>query len=234
MFAIFEKLFSQKAEITPYMNEVIIAAQEGNPEAQYCLGTHYKYGTEGFRKNGAQAMEWLHKAADQEYIPAYAALAHSYLEGNICKQSNKLFVEWGSRYLLSAPYSHNTTDPIMNGFAKQIGYIYMKGDGVDQDFMQAMNWLITPADVGDEEAQYWLGLVFYKEAWEYSSYSEAFRWFARSAEKGYMDAQRALGLCYLLGEGVAADMNAAKYWFTKAAEQGDEHALLALHKYCRE
>lgn len=232
MFALFEKLFSSEPKLTPYMNEVLTAAQKGNPEAQYCLGIHYKYGTEGFRKKSSLAMEWLQKAADQGYVQAFASLAHSYLEGDTCLQSNSQFIEWASRYLESTNYDSGCSDATRDGFALQIGIFYLKGEGVERDYNKAVRWLCIPAINGNAEAQFWLGMAFYKEESTVFCYTDAVRWFESAAKQGHMDAQRTLGLCYLLGEGVEADINSARSWFTKAAEQGDEHAMLALEKYC--
>ena len=232
MMNFFKKMFSTEQEMTPYMTEVTNAANNGNAEAQHCLGLHYKYGNNGFRKNARLAMEWLHKAAEQGYIPAYQALTVAYWKGDICPQSNEQFVKWGSTYLKAVGYNKDSDDELMDEIAKEMGTIYLKGDGVERDFEKADKYFGVPAIKGDAFSQFCLALTVYDEASPIHCPHNAVIWFHKAAEQDYAEAQRMLGLCYLLGEGVETNVDAARYWFTKAAEQGDEKALLALEKYC--
>ena len=232
MFAFIKKRRLNKEKEAMYMDEVMTAAQDGDSEAQHCLGLHYLYGTNGFRQNKILALQWLHSSAEQNYELAFATLAHAYLTGHILEPSDNLFIKWGLRYLESIHYGPDCQDELGDAFAQQIGVRYLKGEGIEQNFQEAVKWLSVPAQKGDETAQFQLGMAFYSDESPLRNQLQAVDWFSLAAGKGCMDAQRALGLCFLLGEGVEADIDAARYWFTQAAEQGDEAAWTALRKYC--
>lgn len=52
-----------------------------DPEAQCGIGECYYNGQGGLPKNNLVAMDWHQKAAAQEHLPAYLALAQAYLDG---------------------------------------------------------------------------------------------------------------------------------------------------------
>lgn len=76
------------------------------------------------------------------------------------------------------------------------------------------------AEKGDLNAQYSLGLMFYRGQEVAQDVEKAAYWFTKAAEKGYIEAQRFLGLMYSIGKGVSKDEKQAAYWYTKVAEQG--------------
>eukprot|EP01088_Endostelium_zonatum_P011033 TRINITY_DN24809_c0_g1_i1.p1 TRINITY_DN24809_c0_g1~~TRINITY_DN24809_c0_g1_i1.p1 ORF type:complete len:229 (-),score=43.45 TRINITY_DN24809_c0_g1_i1:266-928(-) len=56
------------------------AAEDGHPEAQYCLGNAYDQG-DGVEQNKIEAINWWRKAAEQGERQAQYNLACAYLEG---------------------------------------------------------------------------------------------------------------------------------------------------------
>jgi TPR repeat protein len=46
-----------------------------------------------------------------------------------------------------------------------IGVLYMNGQGVSQDYAEAMRWLRGAADRGVPDAQYDIGLLLRKRSW---------------------------------------------------------------------
>ena len=78
--------------------------------------------------------------------------------------------------------------------------------------------LLTKAQLGDVDAQFWLG-AGYEQGWfGRADYREALKWLRRAAGHGNPDAQNCLGQMYQGGEGVPpSDVLAAK-WYRKAAE----------------
>ena len=83
--------------------------------------------------------------------------------------------------------------------------------------------LLEEAQRGNAEAQYLLGLSYYKGNGIKMDYKQAAEWYRKAAEQGHTDAQNALGVFYSSGLGVNKDINQAVEWYRKAAEQG--HAI---------
>ncbi len=59
-----------------------LAAEQGDPDGEYGLGTLYAAG-EGVERDPAAAVQWLKKASDQGHGAAIDALASAYLEGGL-------------------------------------------------------------------------------------------------------------------------------------------------------
>jgi TPR repeat protein len=80
------------------------------------------------------------------------------------------------------------------------------------------------ADQGYADAQYNLGVLYYKGEGVPENDAEAMRWFRKAAEQGLAEGQFGLGFMYYNGQGVPINYIEAMKWFRKAAEQGDAEA----------
>ncbi|MCB5248471.1 MAG: tetratricopeptide repeat protein, partial [Candidatus Cloacimonadales bacterium] len=80
--------------------------------------------------------------------------------------------------------------------------------------------LISDAENGDMEAQYILGLSYYRGEGVEKNSKQAVYWYEKAANLGDADAQYNLGSCYANGEGVVKNYKQAVYWYEKAANQG--------------
>ncbi|GGY80706.1 hypothetical protein GCM10011613_27200 [Cellvibrio zantedeschiae] len=98
---------------------------------------------------------------------------------------------------------------------------YVKGDGVAQDYKQAIHWFTKAAEQGNVIAQTSLGYIYQKGEGVPQDFNQAIQWYTKAAEQGSVDAQRNLGIMYFNPEGTPRDYQKAKLFFTKAAEQGD-------------
>ena len=94
---------------------------------------------------------------------------------------------------------------------------YKKGD-----FANAIKEWILLAENGDEKAQYFLGLIYYKGKGVPQDYKTALKWFNLSAEQGNALAQYNLGRLYYLGNGVKENMVYAHMWVNLASLNGFE------------
>ncbi len=108
-----------------------------------------------------------------------------------------------------------------------LGVMYENGDGVPEDFNEAIKWYRSAAEQGEARAQFHLGLMCYYKNKDVD-YKEAFKWFAKAADQGHMGAQFILGEMYTHGYGVPKDYNESIKWYRKAAEQGHSNAPFAL------
>jgi TPR repeat protein len=213
-----------------------MAADQGNADAQYNLGTMYSEGN-GVAKNALEAGRWYRKAAEQghekaktetrvindvnKFETALAAaeqgdakaqydLGYMYDRGNsVVSRNHDEAREW---YLKAARQGE-----VQAQF--QLGFNYNYGRGVSQNIIEALKWYRLAADQGHQEANTYFNLL---------SHFEENR---QKAEKGDAQAQYELGRLYEYGVGVAMPEDSkAKKWYTLAAGQGHAEARTALDR----
>ena len=65
-----------------------------------------------------------------------------------------------------------------------LGVMYANGQGVRQDYAQAVQWYRKVAEQGDAEAQYNLGLMYYKGEGVRQDLALAQEWFGKACQNG--------------------------------------------------
>lgn len=94
-----------------------------------------------------------------------------------------------------------------NAMAQTIlGAIYRYGNGVPQDYRQAVSWYRKAAEQGSAEAQFNLGNLYRYGRGVSVDCEEAVSWYRKAAEQGYAEAQFNLGIMYATGEGITASL----------------------------
>src|SRR5713226_860800 len=101
-----------------------------------------------------------------------------------------------------------------------LGYMYFHGQGVPQDYGEALRLYRKATDQGCAKAQFNLGSAYFHGQGVPQDYGEALRWYRKAADQGDAMAQDALGLMYYHGEGVPQDRAEAVRRYRKAADQG--------------
>jgi hypothetical protein len=101
-----------------------------------------------------------------------------------------------------------------------LGWMYDNGQGVVQDYKEAIKWYRLAAEQGHANAQYNLGCLYDEGEGVVQDYKEAVKWYRLAAEQGVAQAQNNLGVMYANGRGVAQDYKKAVKWYRLAAEQG--------------
>ena len=86
-----------------------------------------------------------------------------------------------------------------------LGFRYDTGQGVPQDYAEAVRWYRLAAEQGQAEAQTNLGIMYNKGLGVEQDRAEAVRWWRLAAEQGDSRAQTSLGLSYDTGQGVPQD-----------------------------
>jgi len=81
--------------------------------------------------------------------------------------------------------------------------------------------LLSKAESGDREAQYWVGQVYAEDRLVPRNHAISRDWMLRSAEQGYAPAQEMMGLMYM---GANGDYGKADMWLRRAAEEGNVEA----------
>jgi hypothetical protein len=110
-----------------------------------------------------------------------------------------------------------------------LAYLYSHGQGVPQDYDEALRLRRKAADQGYADGEVGLGYMYIYGQGVPQDYAEALRWCRKAADHGYAKAEYNLGEMYYYGRGVPQDRAEAVRWYQKAADQGDEHAQRVLH-----
>jgi hypothetical protein len=105
-----------------------------------------------------------------------------------------------------------------------LGHMYFHGEGVPQDYTEALLWLRKAADQGNAQAQYGIGYMYHYGKGVPQNNIEALRWLRLSAQQGDAKAESNLGTMYYYGQGVTQDYAEALRWYRLAADQGDAPA----------
>lgn len=111
---------------------------------------------------------------------------------------------------------------------RELGLMYDKGEGVPQDYAEAMKWYRRAADQGDALAQINIGAMFSTGEGVSQNHAEAVKWWRLAADQGNADAQTRMGLMYSNGTGVPQNDVEAVRLYRLAADQGDAFAQFSL------
>ena len=101
-----------------------------------------------------------------------------------------------------------------------LGLLYVKGQGVPQDYVQGRQWYEKAAAQGRADAQVDLGILYDYGRGVPQDFKKAVYWYRLSANQGNDLAQRQLGLLYERGDGVPQDYVQAYMWYSLGAAKG--------------
>ncbi|MGO8910940.1 MAG: tetratricopeptide repeat protein [Bradyrhizobium sp.] len=112
-----------------------------------------------------------------------------------------------------------------NTYAERIlGIMYIKGQGVPQDYALGMRWMRIAANKGLADAQNEVGIL-YQRGWGVErNEAEAVKWFRLAADQGLVVAQNNLADTYLLELDMPQDLREAFKWYHIAADQSSSYA----------
>ncbi|MFA6921294.1 MAG: SPOR domain-containing protein [Gallionella sp.] len=105
-----------------------------------------------------------------------------------------------------------------------MGNLFLKGQEVAQDYVEAAKWYRLAARQGIAQAQFNLGMMSDAGLGVAKNQTEAAGWYRAAAERGLAIAQLNLGVAYADGEGVSKNEIEAVRWFRLAAIQGEAQA----------
>ena len=98
------------------------------------------------------------------------------------------------------------------------------GDGVPENYAEAVKWFRLAAAQGYAGAQYNLGLMHHYGLGVPENLAEAVKLYRLAAKQGDADAQNNLGIMHANGDGVPQSNVRAYIWWSVAAAQGQEDA----------
>jgi TPR repeat protein len=174
-------------------------------------------GKKSFQLNGTRKAVNVLQECAEEYLPAgdgpIASNVPTYEKG-LAAYKNKDFAGALANWRPLAEQG----DARLQSY---VGEMYRDGEGVEQDYSEAVRWFKLAADQGSDRAQNSLGLRYYNGQGVTTDLKKAAYWFKAAAKQGNATAQNNLGEMHRDGEGVAQNTNKAAFWFRKAAAQGN-------------
>ena len=99
---------------------------------------------------------------------------------------------------------------------KNLGRLYDQGEGVAQDYQQAIKWYQFAVDQKNDEAQFYLGTIYQTGQGISQNFEKASTLYRLAAEQGYVPAQIKLGKMYWDGKGVQQNFVEAYKWLSLA------------------
>ncbi|MEN9908859.1 MAG: hypothetical protein RLZZ540_2008 [Bacteroidota bacterium] len=200
------QLFKSSPTYNPE-NAIVVYTQlatQGNAEAMNALGMIYSKGI-GVTIDETLGIEWFEKAANVGYAKSWYNLGQLYKDNDAVKAIN---------YFERAANSGYAT-----AYAAW-GRILMTGEGVAQNYRQAVTVFKEGTEKGNAYCNYALGYLYYKGFGAAQDYALAIEHFEIAAQKKQPWAMYMLGLCYRNGYGVTIDLEKAKFWLNKSASIG--------------
>jgi len=98
-----------------------------------------------------------------------------------------------------------------------LGVMYYNGEGVPQDYVEAVRWYRRAADQGLAAAQFNLAVMYDRGRGVPQDDPEAVTWYRLAVDQGFAAAQYNLGFMYDRGRGVPLDFVESLKWVSLAA-----------------
>lgn len=179
-----------EASIEDIIEYLDLMAQKGDFKAAFNLGRIYYEGQRGLSKNMAIARRY------------FLDVVQKYWKKNRPIENPKGGLE---RFAGKA--------------AGYIGRMYLRGEGVEQNFDRAKFWLERGSLLKDAQSQHFLGLMYLHGYGVKRDLPQAIDYFKAAASLDYAAAQVQLGILYL-DQGNTEDLIAANHYFELAMRWG--------------
>lgn len=134
-----------------------IAADQGNPFAQYTLGMIYLDKDAPTEADIFTGLKYLKAASDQHNCFAEFQLGKAYLDGNIVTQDGQK----AEQYLLQALQDRSKDISWFSAIEHNLGKLYFHGaDNFESDTDKGISYYTIAADQGNQFSQYALGTIY--------------------------------------------------------------------------
>lgn len=150
------------------------AAAKGNGNAMMSLGRAYLTG-DGIDKNVAKGLEWYQKAAGAGEATAQGYLGLVYIRG----ETGGYVV--GRNYEKALGYIRQGVEQQDKQSQYLMGWLYHRGQGLRQDFSQAMEWYQKAAAQDMPDAINGIGHLYEYGQGVIADKNEAIKWYRRAA-----------------------------------------------------
>lgn len=156
----------------------------GDAEAQTFLAHYYFFD----QNNKDEGLKWYLKAANNNYLNAIEALGSIYSEEKYGMQDFKKAFHW----LKKACEEGEDANAMI-----RLSYMYLKGEGINQDDVEAFNWINKAAGLGSTEAIVRLGIFYGGGIGVKEDKRMQLECYKEASDKGSPMATYLLGIYYL-------------------------------------
>ena len=177
-------------------------AEQGAAEGQYNLGRMYLHGY-GVTKDYQKAIEWFHKAVEQGNVDAQPLTPTDEEQVMFCEATIHYDrKEYDKAFLLYKQVAKGNYTELSFFVAMRLGKMYLDGKGTTKDEDEAMVWYRKSAEMGNTDAQYILGAMYFNiylkkcGTIRIEAHAQAMVWFHKAAEQGHDEAQAELAEIY--------------------------------------
>jgi TPR repeat protein len=207
------------------LSKYLPLAKDGNVEAQIIIGKLFHRGIyfcpcwQGMYidKSDEKAIQYLKPAADKEHPEAHYILGEIYEKNPELQDLNQSLTHYKTAACLGNPEAQLL-----------LSEKYAKGEGVQKDDPQALEYLFFAAAQNHPKANVALGLRFEGGEGVEKDIHEALKYYQIAADLGDPDGQMTIGCNHLEGEFLEKDANLAVKYLTLAAEQKNIMAIFML------
>ena len=207
-------------------DEIIKKAYAGDAHSQAILGSVYRKGEMGVKKDYPTAIRYLASAIKNKDGLAIYMLGVMYENGEkVSKDVSKAEI----LYAAAVPLLQQMAE---EGDARSqacLGSLFKDGKGgVEKNSEEAFKLVKKSAKQGCVSGQYALGCCYLNGIGVSVDNDKGFEWIKKAASQGDAASEFLLGKCCAEGIGVKKDMSKACRFFSLAAEQGNNNAQYAL------
>ncbi|MCI0666451.1 MAG: sel1 repeat family protein [Methylococcaceae bacterium] len=103
-----------------------------------------------------------------------------------------------------------------------LGQMYRKGEGVEKNPQEAVNWYRKAAQQDNRLAQYNMGWMYDIGDGLEQNLDEAIAWYTKAARAGDKYAPFNIGALYFSGRDLPRDPETALFWFEVAVANGND------------
>jgi TPR repeat protein len=228
LFALVSPAWAQRPVVTMDIDSLQKLARSGNTGAQRELAKRYLHGKGGATQNYAQALIWLHKAAESGDADAELTLAGMYRDARGVQEDSDEAEKW---YRKAAEHGNAEAQVQLAGIYESDASNASDADR-PQDLSQARSWYQKAAEQGNAEAERCLAQMYLqmylggekrtKDA------AQARIWYQKAADQGDGWALVALAGMYQQALGGPQDYARARTLCQEAVDRGNDRGQICL------
>lgn len=178
----------------PYIQK---SAKYGNSDAMFTIGQMYSYGY-GVKRDVSVAVNWFKQAAENDNVEAMKELGYLYLYGQsgVCAADETEAKKWYNRAIMkyTAEAEKGNSDAMCH-----LGEMYQNGQGVEENFREALKWYKKAADNGNITGMFCVAVLYDPDFYTADlrdqigeNEEESIIWYKKAAEAGDLLSMRIL------------------------------------------
>ena len=195
-------------QYTDHIAKIWEPAYKADNDARYDLALCYANG-DGIAKNPEIARRWLLMAADAGHVQSQILVSEWLLKG----------IGGAKKIEASLKYCEMAARQEAPTALATLGYYYLAGKIVPQDYPKAIENLKLGCDKGSARAAYMLGCCYRNGRGVLPDPARAFDYFKVADRRKSLPAAYALGVIYENGDGVLLDYTDALDCYTRASSE---------------